>query len=332
MRETSARRKNYLVLSAIASIVVLVLLPPVLPTYLIILLTQALIFSVVAMSLDLLIGYTALGALGHGTFFAMGAYATAILTTRYGHGFGVSLIAGIGLAATVSALVGLFALRATGIYFLLISLSIAMCVWGLAYQWVSVTGGENGITGIERPRMLFDMSIPLHWYYFIVVAFAISFLLMFLLIRSPFGRTMVGIRDSTLRMKVLGYNTWLHRYFAFIISGAFAGGAGTLYAFYNSYVSPNDGDLGLCFKLVLMVTIGGPGTLIGACIGAFIITFLENILSTLTDRYLILIAFVYVLSAMYFPQGILGGVRNLLRGFGGNRIPAADQYLNKSAQ
>jgi branched-chain amino acid transport system permease protein len=323
--ERPVKRKNYLAFSATVSVILLVFLPPVLPTYIVILLTQALIFCIVAMSLDLLIGYTALGALGHGTFFAIGAYVTAILTTRYGHGFGFTLIAGIGLAATVSALVGLFALRATGIYFLLISLSIAMCVWGLAYQWVSVTGGENGISGIQRPHLFIDMSVPLNWYYFVVAASAISFLLMFLLIRSPFGRTMVGIRDSALRMKVLGYNTWLHRYFAFIIAGAFAGGAGTLCAFYNSYVSPNDGDLGLCFKLVLMVTIGGPGTLIGPCIGAFIITFLENILSTLTDRYLLLIAFVYVLSAMYAPQGILGGVKSFLWKFGGDKIPATDQ-------
>ena len=292
-------------------ILVLVLLPPIFPTYLILLLTQSLIFCIVAMSLDLLIGYTALGALGHGAFFAIGAYTTAILTTRYGQGFLACFVLSVGLAAVMSGLLAFIALRATGIYFLLISLAIAMCIWGVAFQWVSVTGGDNGLTGIERPDFIINLSNNMIYYYFVLVAFSACFTLMILLIRSPFGRTMVGIRDSALRMQVLGYNTWLHRYLAFVIAGAFAGLAGVLYAYYNSYVSPNDGDLALCFKLVLMVTIGGPGSLIGAGIGAFIITFLENILSTLTDRYLILIAFVYVISAMYAPEGILGVLKKL---------------------
>lgn len=267
------------------------------------------------MSLDLLIGYTALGALGHGAFFAIGAYATAILSTRYGLGFLACLILGIGLAAFMSALLAFIALRASGIYFLLISLAIAMCIWGVAYQWVSVTGGDNGITAIERPNFIINLSNNMNYYYLVLVAFVICFILMALIIGSPFGRTMVGIRDSALRMQVLGYNTWLHRYLAFVIAGAFAGLAGALFAYYNSYVSPTDGDLALCFKLVLMVTIGGPGTLIGAGLGAFIITFLENILSTLTDRYLLLMAFVYVISAMYAPEGILGLLKNLLGRF-----------------
>jgi len=275
------------------------------------------------MSLDLLIGYTALGALGHGAFFAIGAYTTAILTTRYGQGFLACFILSIALATLMSGLVAFIALRATGIYFLLISLAIAMCIWGIAFQWVSVTGGDNGLTGIQRPHFIVNLSDNMNYYYFVLVAFSVCFSLMILLIRSPFGRTMVGIRDSALRMSVLGYNTWLHRYLAFVIAGGFAGLAGALYAYYNSYVSPNDGDLALCFKLVLMVTIGGPGTLIGAGIGAFIITFLENILSTLTDRYLLLIAVVYVLSALYAPEGILGLLKSLSRRFGDRQVAVA---------
>ena len=305
-------RKGLLLAFGVA-VLIFVLLPPVYPNYIILLLTQSFIFCIAAMSLDLLIGYTAIGSIGHGAYFAIGAYVTAILVTMSHQGFVVSLLSSIGTAALTAALVGLFALRAAGIYFLLISLALAMCIWGVAFQWVAVTKGETGISGIARPDVFVKMSTPIHWYYLVLIVFFISFILMVFLIRSPFGRTMVGIRDSVLRMRVLGYNTWLHRYIAFVIAGAFAGLAGSLHAYYNSYVSPNDADLALCFKLVLMVTIGGPGTLIGACLGAFIITFLENIVSTWTKRYLLVIAFVYVLSALYAPEGILGWVRKLFR-------------------
>jgi branched-chain amino acid transport system permease protein len=292
---------------------VLILLPPILPAYVTILITQSLIFAIVAMSLDILIGYTGLGALGHAAFFAIGAYTTAILVTKHQAPLSSTLLWSIVLGAGSSAVVAFLPLRAAGLYFLMITLAISMCVWGLAYRWVSLTGGDNGITGIPRPDLglPWAMSDPVYFYYLILVFFLICTVLLFLLIRSPFGKTLVGIRDSETRMKVLGYNIWLHKYLAFVIAGAFAGLGGCLYAYYNSFVGPNDANLGICMELVLMVTLGGPGTLVGATLGAFIITFLKNMVSVYTERWLMVMAAVYILTALYAPDGIMGLLKKL---------------------
>ena len=292
---------------------VLILLPPILPPYVTILITQSLIFAIVAMSLDILIGYTGLGALGHAAFFAIGAYTTAILVTKHQAPLSSTLLWSIVSGAGSSAVVAFLPLRAGGLYFLMITLAISMCVWGLAYRWVSLTGGDNGITGIPRPDLglPWAMSEPVYFYYLILVFFVICTVLLFLLIRSPFGKTLVGIRDSETRMKVLGYNIWLHKYLAFVIAGAFAGLGGCLYAYYNSFVGPNDANLGICMELVLMVTLGGPGTLVGATLGAFIITFLKNMVSVYTERWLMVMAAVYILTALYAPDGIMGLLKKL---------------------
>jgi branched-chain amino acid transport system permease protein len=288
--------------------VVLFLLPPVLPSYILILLSQSLIYAILAMSLDILVGYTGLGSLGHAAFFAIGAYTTAILVTRHHCPFGVTLFWSMAAAAGSTALLAILALRATGIYFLMITLAIAMCVWGLAYRWVSMTGGDSGITGIPMPDLglPWDIGQPMPFFYFTVFFFIVCLILFYVLTRSPFGKTLVGIRDNEARMKVLGYNVWLHKYLALIIAGGFAGLAGNLYAYFNSFVSPNDANLDRCMEVVLMVTIGGSGTLVGAGLGAFIIVFLKNMVSVYTSRWLMILAAVYVITALYAPDGIMG--------------------------
>ncbi len=312
MMTERVQSRSWMLLGLGILLAALILLPPMLPTYVTILITQSLIFAIVAMSLDILIGYTGLGALGHAAFFAIGAYTTAILVTKHQAPLSSTLLWSIVLAAGSSAAVGFLPLRASGIYFLMITLAIAMCVWGLAYRWVSLTGGDNGITGIPRPDLglPWKMSDPLYFYYLILVFFLICTVLLFILIRSPYGKTLVGIRDSETRMKVLGYNVWLHKYLAFVIAGAFAGLAGGLYAYYNSFVGPNDANLGICMELLLMVILGGPGTLVGAGLGAFIITFLKNMVSVYTERWLMVMAVVYILTALYAPEGIMGLLKN----------------------
>jgi branched-chain amino acid transport system permease protein len=307
--------KRILVLAIGAVVLVLVILPPVLPTYVVILLSQTMVYAMVAMSLDILIGYTNLGSLGHAAYFAIGGFTTAILETKYKAGFAVTLFSSIGIAAGASALIGLLALRTTGIYFLLITLSIAMSVWGLIYRWASLTGGDNGISDIPRPDFgpWINLSHHVSFHYFILFFFVISLILIILLVRSPFGKTLVGIRDSESRMKVLGYNVWLHKYLAFIIAGAFAGLAGSVYAYFNRFVGPSDASLDQCMEFVLMVSIGGQGTLIGANIGALLITFMKNMVSVYTKRYLFILGSVYVLTAKYAPEGIMGLIKRLGR-------------------
>jgi branched-chain amino acid transport system permease protein len=298
-----------LVVASVLALVLLAVLPARLPGYVVILLTEALIFAIVAGSLDLLIGYTGLASLGHSAFFAVGAYATAILVTRHQTAFGWTLVASVALAAVASGLIALLALRATGLYFLMITLSVAMCAWGLAYRWVSLTGGDTGVTGVPRPHLGLMSAPALDFYYTVFALFVGCLVLYLLLIGSPFGKTLVGIRDSESRMRVLGYDVWLHKYVALVVAGGFAGLAGSLYAYYNGFVGPAVVDLGHSMEFVLMVIVGGPGTLVGPLMGAFIITFLGKMVSVYTERWVMVMAAVYLVTALWAPRGILGLLR-----------------------
>jgi len=288
---------------------VALIIPWIIPEYLTILITRALVLSIAALSLNILIGYTGLGHIGHAAFFAIGGYTTAILAVRLHAPFSVTLSCSIFLAMITAAFVAPLLLRAAGLFFLIISLAIAMCIWGLIYRWVSMTGGDNGITGIPRPRMNFlwgDLTSTNHFYYFVLGFFAICLILMVFIIRSPYGKTLMGIRDSESRMNVLGYNVWLHKYLILVISSGFAGLAGNLYAYYNTFIAPNVADLGNCMDLVLMVIIGGPGTILGPVIGSLIIVFLKELVSVYTTRWLIFLGIAYILTALYAPEGIMG--------------------------
>ena len=300
-------RRGYLIAIGVG-ILVLLLLPPFYPTIFVIVLTQALIFGVVAMSLDILIGYTNLGSFGQGSFFAVGAYTTAILVTRYQTGFWFSLLASIVAAAALSGLFSPLFLRTAGIYFLLITLAVAMSVWGLVMRWVTLTGGEMGISRIPRPDVgsFLDLTNHVHFYYFVAVFFLFCLILLSLIVRSPFGRTLIGIRDSEERMKVLGYNVWLHKYLALIFTAAFAGFAGCLFAYFNKFIGPDEANLGQVMEFVLMVCIGGPGTLFGAFLGALLIVILKFWVSIYTKRWLFIVGLIYIISAKYAPEGIMG--------------------------
>jgi branched-chain amino acid transport system permease protein len=292
-------------------ILILLIAPKVLPNYFITLMTLSLVFSIVAASLDVLIGYTGLGALGHAAYFAIGAYTTGILITKYQASFWTTLWMSVTMAGVLSAVFGILVLRAKGVFFLIISLSVAMVIWGIAYRWGALTGGDAGITGIARPDLgiRWNLVKPHNFYYFIFFFWGIALTLLTLLIKSPFGKTLVGIRDAPGRLRVLGYNVWLHQYLALIICGSFAGLGGNLYIYYNSFIGPTSTDVGSCMEFLLMVIIGGPGTLIGACLGAFIIVFLREIVSMYTARWLIILGSAYIITALFAPKGIIGLVR-----------------------
>ena len=301
----AGRARMAAAVAGVVGLVLLAILPPSLPAYFVIVLTECLIYAMAAASLDLLIGYTGMASLGHAAFFAVGAYTTALLTTRSGASFAVALAASVLLAAAASAAVGVLILRASGIYFMMITLSVSMCAWGLAYRWVSLTGGDTGIVSIPRPRLGL-VTGGLEFYYATLALFLVCLTLYLLLVWSPFGKTLVGIRDSESRMRVLGFNVWLHKYLALVIAGAFAGLAGSLYAYYNGFVGPNTVDLAHSMQFVLMVIVGGPGTLVGPVIGAFIVTLLEKVVSIFTERWVMVLAAVYVVTALWAPRGLLG--------------------------
>lgn len=304
------------IVGVILAFLILVVLPPFVTSYWITLLTQMLIFGILAMSLDLLLGYSGMPSFGHAGFFGASAYVVAILSTRYHAGFLTCFATGIVLATGISAVFGLLVAHTGGVYFLMITLALGMVLWGLAFRWVSMTKGDNGISGIPRPDIGLPISLndPITFYYVTLVVFVACLVLMAIFVRSPFGHSMKGIRESESRMRILGYNTWLHRYLTYVVAGAFGSISGIFWAYYNGFVSPHDLELAASFELFLMVILGGPGTLIGPALGAGIIVFLKNFISAYTQRWLLILGTIYILTILYAPQGLMNLVKDWLKG------------------
>jgi branched-chain amino acid transport system permease protein len=303
----SQRAKIIVVATVLAAVAAIV---PSTNSFVILLATRALAFSILVMSLDILLGFTGLASLGQAAYLGVGAYLTAILATRYGFGLGFDfwlvVVLGIAVGAALAAVFGLLAIRATGVYFLMITLALGQCVWGLAYRWNSLTGGDNGINLRERPRFGIDLAHDVTFFYLVFAFFAVSLLAMYVLVRSPFGQSLAGIRERELRMRILGYNTWLHKYIAFIIAGGFGGLAGVLWAHTAGIVSPENVVLTTSVDALLMAVLGGAGTLIGGVIGAFIVFGMREYLSTIVPWWQYVLGTVYVLTILYLPGGLMG--------------------------
>lgn len=299
------------ILGFLAFIGFLIVLPLFVSRYLCELFTQVLILSILAMSLDILLGYTGLPSLGHAVYSGMAAYTTAILLTRYQSNFPEAMILSLAVVTFAAAIFGLLALRATSHYFLLITIALTMLAWGLAYRWTSLTNGENGIANIPRPNLGLNWNLrdSSTFYYSILICFVVALMLMIMIVKSPFGKTLIGIRESPSRMRALGYDIWLHKYLAFIITGIFSGFAGVLWVSYQGLVSPVDLEGIPSLEAILMVALGGPGTLFGAMIGAAIVVFFKNFVSVYIERWMMVMGVMFILTVIYAPDGIVGLMR-----------------------
>jgi branched-chain amino acid transport system permease protein len=310
----TSRLKVAMVVGALAILAIGV---PFTGSFVILLATRALAFSILVMSLDLLLGFTGLASLGQAAYFGVGAYMAAILGTKYQFGLGFDfwlvVLFGLLIGAALAAVFGLLAIRATGVYFLMITLALGQCVWGLAYRWNSLTNGDNGINLQVRPKFGIDLSNEVTFFYVVFGLFAASLLALYVLVRSPFGRSLAGIRERELRMKILGYNTWLHKYIAFVIAGAFGGLAGVLWAHTAGIVSPENVVLTTSVDALLMAVLGGAGTLVGGAIGAFIVIAIREYFSTLVPWWQYVLGGIYVLTIFYLPSGLMG-IPERLRG------------------
>lgn len=299
-----SRLLSYLVMG-----VAFVLLPPFFPSYVQSQLTKVFIFAIFAMSLDLSWGYTGLISLGHAAYFGTAGYAVGILTIHYGvDSLWVTAPIGIVAAGLMAALFGLIALRVSGAYFLLITTALGQLLFSVAWKWRALSSeGTEGIVGISRPSLglpgfTWDFT---SFYYFVILAFVICFLILYRLVRSPFGYALQGIREDEKRMRAIGYNVWLHKYIVFIIAGVFAGVAGVLFVYHNGVVVPEDLAIGTSVLALLMVVIGGVGTLYGPAIGAAVIIPLEFFIGIMVpERWPLVLGIVFVFSIMRFRQGI----------------------------
>jgi branched-chain amino acid transport system permease protein len=292
----------------------LALLPLVLSSYQLGLLTKMLILAIFAMSLNLTLGYTGLPSLGHAAYFGVGAYAVGLLALRVTANFWVDFGVGVVAAAVTAALFGLLALRARGSYLLMITLALAQVLWGIAFGWRALTGGDDGLPGVPRPAAGLPWSFADggRFYYLVLAVFGLTVAALAVIVRSPFGRALVGIRESERRMEVLGYHTWLHKYVAFVLAGLFAGVAGSLFVYYNGFVSPAYLSIVLSATALIMVILGGAGTLLGPVVGSAAIVFLENVVSAHTERWLLVLGVIYVLVTLFAPSGLMGLVRGRL--------------------
>ena len=303
--------QNLKIAAVIVGLLAVLIIVPQSNSFIVLLVSRALIFAILAMSLDILLGFTGLASLGQAAYFGLGAYLTAILANTYGFGmkwdFWLMVPLGMLAGGILAAVFGLFAIRATGTYFLMITLALGQCVWGLAYRWNAVTGGDNGLTMRGgRPQFGIDLSNEVNFFYLSFGFFAATLLALYVLIRSPFGKSLLGIRERELRMRILGYNVWLHKYIAFIIAGAFGGLSGVLWAHANGIITPETVVLTTSVDALLMTVLGGAGTLIGGAIGSAIVFGLREYVSTLVPWWQYVLGGVYVLTILYLPTGLMG--------------------------
>ena len=282
--------------------------PFVLTSYQLGLLTKMLILAVFAMSLNLLLGYGGLPSLGHAAYFGVAAYTVALLARRGFDNFWLDFGAGLVVATVTAALFGALALRTRGAYLLMITLALAQVLWGIAFGWRSFTGGDDGLPGVPRPATGLPWSLVdgVRFHYFVLAVFVLTIGFLWLVIRSPFGLALVGIRESERRMDVLGYNTWAHKYAAFVVAAALAGVAGNLYVYYNGFVSPAYLSVVFSATCLIMVIVGGAGTLLGPALGSVAIVFLENVISAHTQRWLLVLGVIYVVVTLFAPTGLMG--------------------------
>lgn len=290
---------------------ILMLFPFVTPSgYSLTVLTEILVFGLFAMSLDIIVGYTGLPSFGHAAFFGLGAYATAVLSAKLGvSNLGITLLATLGLCVVAALIVGWLAIRTAGVYFLMLTLAFAQMIFAGAQKWTQLTGGTNGLPGVRKPAIFIPLLVPTDpkaFYFLVLAVFALSFFLLHRLVNSPFGRSLVGIRENEIRMRAMGYNVRAYKLTAFVIASTFGGVAGLMYAYFNNFVSPTDVYWTVSGTVLLMVLIGGAGTLIGPVLGAAFFLVLQNALSSLTERWPIILGAVFIIFIMFVRNGLVG--------------------------
>jgi branched-chain amino acid transport system permease protein len=274
--------------------------------------SQILIAAIFAMSLNLLVGYGGMVSLGHAAYLGVAAYATAWLMLRSGLGPFAAGFGALAVTTAMAALFGLLALRASGLSFLMITLALGQILWGVAYRWVAITGGDNGLSGLSRPAPFgADLKGATAFYYFTLAVFASAFALIALLVRSPFGASLRGTRDQPRRMGALGHNVWLVRWLAFVLSGFWGAVSGVLYVYYNTFISPHALSLTNSAEVLLMVIAGGPSTVLGPVVGAALVVIIKNVMSAYIERWVLLLGVVFLLIVMFLPDGLVPGLQRL---------------------
>jgi branched-chain amino acid transport system permease protein len=285
------------------------LLPFILPQYTLTITVEALIFGLFAMSLDLMVGYCRLYSFGHAAAYGLGAYSCAMLLTHLHLPLPVGILLAVAITVLIAVPIAWVCTRSTGVSFAMLTLAFAQLGYAMLYRFKEFTGGSDGIDGIPRPPGPFGMTFlqgKLGYYYLVLFCLFGSYLLCRAIVRSPFGAVLAGIRENEAKTRALGYNTRAYKLATVVLAYGFGGLAGALYAPFAGFASPELFFWLASGRVLIMVIVGGAGTLIGPILGGAGFLFLENQLSQLTDLWPLIFGSVFIGFVMFAPQGIWG--------------------------
>jgi branched-chain amino acid transport system permease protein len=298
----------------VAALVALAVGPWLLARHQLSLLTDLLIFGLFAMSLDLILGYTGMLSFGHAAYFGLGAYASALVLLEFAQPVPVALLAGMLLAGAVALPVGWLSTRSTGVYFAMLTLAFAQFLYTVAYKWRSLTGGSDGIAGVPKTVLFWggpSLASSQAFYFLAAACVVVSLVLCRALVRSPFGRALQAIRENERRFTSLGRDPRPFKLVVFVIAAVFAGLAGALFAPFRGFASPEVMFWVFSGQALMMVTMGGIGTLVGPILGAMVFILIQEILSSYTEHWMIFTGVVFVLIVIFLPGGLVGTARRL---------------------
>ncbi len=281
------------------------LLPLGLGDFEIFVLTEILVFALFAFSLNFLMGFGGMISFGHAAYFGLGAYAAALMTHHFQAGLPLALFASPILPLIAAALFGWFCTRMSGVYLAMLTLAFAQILWSIAFQWVALTGGDNGLIGIWPPKILSDRLL---FYYFALSLIGFVFILLYKITLSPFGLLLRAARDSSKRLSADGVHVGHLRWAAFLIAGASAGLAGGLYSFAKGSIDPHILSIPLSVDGLSMVLMGGIQTLLGPLMGSAALTFLKTTVMSLTENWRFFMGSAIVFLVLVFPRGLVGSL------------------------
>ena len=273
---------------------------------------RVLVLGLAAMSLNFLLGFTGVMSFGHAAYFGLGVYGAGLTLKYVADSTPLAMLLGTLLGGVAGTLFGALIVRRKGVYFAMVTIAFGQICYYIAYRWNSLTGGDDGLRGFQRqPLHLGFVTIdiqnnPTLFYFFIVFVFAICVGLMGFLLRSPFGRTLLAIRENQRRARFLGIPVERHIWLSFSISCFFASAAGALYALLNNFADPMSLHYTLSGEFVIMAVMGGMRAFWGPLVGAAVFVVLQDYVSSMTENWMSFIGLLFVLVVLFFPRGLLG--------------------------
>jgi len=277
--------------------------------------SRVLVMGLAAMALNFLLGFTGTLSFGHAAYFGVGAYGAGMTLKYLAPSTGLGMIVGVAAGTLAAALIGALIVRLRGVYFAMVTIAFGQVFYFLAFRWNAVTGGDDGLTGWQRQPLEFGwmkLDIQGHdtaFYYFALACFAFAAAAMALLLHSPFGRTLLAIRENERRARYLGIAVERHLWLAFVISCGFASLAGTLYALLNNFTDPRALRWDMSGNFVMMAVLGGMRSFWGPLVGAAVFVVLQDYVSSRTENWMSVVGLIFVLVVLFFPRGVLGMLR-----------------------